>query len=145
LKRLKVIAAIKKLKPNLSSGPDSLPPLFFKKVKHSLAKPLSSLYSQLLSVGFVPDSWKNAIIIPVFKKGLVEKVNNYRPISLTCVIGKIMERIIAVELYKHLRYNDLLSAVQHGFMKGKSTCTNLLECVNDWTISLQNKKSTTVA
>ena len=64
----KVIAAIKKLKPNLSSGPDSLPPLFFKKVKYCLAKPLSLLYNQLLSVGFVPDSWKMQLLFQSLKK-----------------------------------------------------------------------------
>jgi len=80
------------------------------------------------------------------KKGLAEKAQNYRPISMTCVAGKIMEHVIAVELYEHLRCNDCaVHAVQHGFIKGKSICTNLLECANDWTISLQNKHSTTVA
>ena len=140
-----VVAAITKLKPNLSSGPDNLPPLFLKKLKHSLARPLALLYNQLMSVCYVPDSWKSAIIIPVFKKGAAEKVDNYRPISLTCVAGKIMERLIAAEMYEHLRFNGLLSGAQHGFIKGKSTCTNLLECINDWTIILQNRKSVTVA
>jgi len=77
-------------------------------------------------------------------KGLAEKVKNYTPISLTCVAGKIIECIIAVELYEH-RCNDLLSAVQHGFIKGKCTCTIFLEYANDWTISLRNKHSTIVA
>ena len=140
-----VITAINKLKPNLSSGPDNLPPLLFKKLKYSMAKPLTLLYNQLMSVGYVPDSWKNAIITPVYKKGAAESVKNYRPISLTCVAGKIMERLVASEIYKHLQYNDLLSSVQHGFVKGKSTCTNLLECFNDWTMILQNKNFVTVA
>jgi len=49
-----IVAAINKLKPNLSSGPDGLPPLFFKQLKFCLAKPLAILFSQLLSVGYVP-------------------------------------------------------------------------------------------
>jgi len=54
---------------------------------------------------------------------------------LTCVGSKIMERIIAKCIYNHLANNNLLSGTQHGFIKGRSTCTNLLECMNDWTLS----------
>jgi len=60
------------------------------------------------------------------------------------VAGKLTERRIANALYEHLSCNGLLSSVQHGFVKGKSTCTNLLECINDWTLILQNKDSVTV-
>jgi len=56
-----------------------------------------------------------------------------------------MERLIAAEIHEHLRYNGLLSGAQYGFIKGKSTRTNQLECITDWTITLQNKKSVTVA
>jgi len=63
-----IIVAINKLKPNLSAGPDRLPPLFFKKLKHILSYPLSLIFTQLLSVGYVPDDWTKAIIVPVFKK-----------------------------------------------------------------------------
>jgi len=70
---------------------------------------------------------------------------NYRPISLTSVAETLMEREIANTLYEHLSCNGLPSSVQHGFVKGKSTCTNLLECVNDWTLILQDKSCVTVA
>jgi len=56
-----------------------------------------------------------------------------------------LERGIASALYEHLSYNGLLSSVQHGFVKGKSTCTNLVECFNDWTLILQNKDSIAIA
>ena len=135
----RVIAAINKLKNNLSAGPDALPPLFFKYHKYCLAKPLALLFTQMLSVGFVPSDWLRAIIIPVFKKSSAAIATNYRPISLTCVASKIMERIVAKALLEHLVENDLLSSAQHGFLKGKSTCTNLLESHNDWTLCLQNK------
>jgi len=63
---------IQKLKPNLSAGPDRLPPLLFEKLKYILARPLSSIFTQLLSVGCVPDDWTKAIIIPVHKKGIAQ-------------------------------------------------------------------------
>ena len=56
-----------------------------------------------------------------------------------------MERGIANTLHEHLSCNDLLSSVQRGFVKGKSTCTNLLECMNDWTLILQDKSCVRVA
>jgi len=76
-----ILFAISKLKNNLACGPDKLPPIFFRQVKHSLAVPLSMVFTQLLSVAAVPDEWKSAIVIPVFKKGVPSSVSNYRPIS----------------------------------------------------------------
>ena len=137
--------SIQKLKPNLSAGPDKLPPLLFKKLKHTLARPLCLIFTQLLSVSYVPGDWTKAIITPVHKNGSAGVVDNYRPISLTCVACKIKERVIAKHIYVHLAENNLLSQAQHGFVRGHSTCTNLLECINDWTISVQDGKSVAVA
>ena len=141
-----ILLAIRKLKPNLSSGPDGLPPpLLFKQLQHVIATPLAFLFTQLLSVGVVPEVWKQATIRPVFKKGSTSSVANYRPISLTCIASKIMERVIVQNIIQHILSNKLLSFTQHGFIKGRSTCTNLLESINDWTLSIQNKKSVSVA
>ena len=93
----------------------------------------------------MPDEWKSAIITPVFKQGAADNVENYCPISLTCVAGEIMEHLIAKQIYDHLKSNELLSCMQHGFLKGKSTCTNQLEAANDWTLAVQNRKSVTIA
>ena len=140
-----ILFAMRKLKPNLSSGPDGLPPLLFKKLQYVLATPLALVFTQLFSVGVIPDIWKQAVIVPVFKKGATCDVANYRPISLTCVASKIMERVIVQQILHHLYSNKLLSVTQHGFIKGRSTCTNLLEALNDWTLSIQNKKSVSIA
>jgi len=125
---------IGKLKPNLSS--DRLLPWLFKPVKFSIAKARAILSPQLLSVGFVPQEWK-----PVFKKGTAAgSVVNYRPISLTCAASKNMER----SLMRHLTEKPLLSNVQHGFVKRRSTCSNLLESLNDWTLTIQDGQSVVV-
>jgi len=140
-----VLAAMNKLKSNLSSGPDGFPPVMFKRLKYCFAAPLAMLFTQLLSVAAVPEAWKCAVITPVFKKGAAGKVSNYRPISLTCVCSKLMERVIAQCMYRYLSENRILHHAQHGFVKGRSTCTNLLESINDWTVSLQFKRGVTVA
>ena len=89
-----VISVIKTLKAKLSCGPDNLPPILFKRLEYSIARPLSLLFSQLLSVDAVPEDWEKTIITPVFKKGSAGDVTNYTPISLTRVTCKIMERIM---------------------------------------------------
>jgi len=119
--------------------------LLFKQLQSVIAKPLTLLVTQLFSVGVVPEIWKQAIISPIFKKGATSIVANYRPVSLTCVASKIMERVIVQHTIHHLHSNKLLSISQHGFIKGRFTCTNLLEAINHWTLSVQNKKSADVA
>ena len=96
-------------------------------------------------MAFVPADWKKAIITPVFKKGIAGDVSNYRPILLTCIPSKLMERIIAQRIYEHMVNNNILHHAQHGFCKGKSTATNLLETLNDWTLAIQDKHSVVVA
>ena len=84
------------------------------------------------------------MITPVFKKGVAGNVCNYRPISLTCVPSKVMERVIAQQIFDHLNRNNVLHHAQHGFRKGRSTVTNLLKSVNDWTISIEYKHLVTI-
>jgi len=107
--------------------------------------PLALLYTQIFSVAYIPTEWTKAIITPVFKKGTTGNIENYHPISLTSVLSKLMERIIARSLLDHLKDNALLSTEQHGFIPGRSTCTNLLEAFNDWTLNVQNKHGIAVA
>jgi len=100
---------------NLSAEPDGLPPLLFKHLRYSLARPFALLYNQLFSASTVPPTWKQVITTPVSKKGAAGDVCNCRPISPACFASKIMERIIAKQFYVHLLENNLLSSAQHGF------------------------------
>jgi len=102
-------------------------------------------YNQFLSVGYVPLEWRTAHIVPVHKKGTTGDVNNYRPISLTCVASNILSRIVADRILDYLVSNNILHPAQHGFMQRRSTCTNLLESVNDWTLCVQTKQQVSVA
>ena len=96
----------------------------------------------MISVGFVPSEWLNAIIIPVFKKEVSGKPS--RPISLTCVLSKIVERILSRRIFAHLQFNDILHSSQHGFCRNRSTTTNLLESLNDLTLTILSKDQHTV-
>jgi len=134
-----------KIKPKSSPGPDGFPPHLVKKISRSLAYPLSAIYTSFMSVGKVPLEWKRAFVTPIFKGGLASDPSNYRPVSLTSIFSKIMERVVVVELLDYCRKHGLISRQQHGFLSKRSTVTNLLECTNDWTFALMNHRSVITA
>ena len=75
----------------------------------------------------VPYDWKKGGISPIFKKGSKNIAGNYRPISLTCVLCKLMESLLRDHVLNHLMVNPLLSKKQDGFISGRSTVTQLLK------------------
>ena len=82
--------------------------------------------------------WKKAIVTPIFKKGCKSDPSNYRPVSLTSVVCKVLERIISENILEHIKSNSLQCPQQHGFTTGRSTATNLLEAVNILSESLSH-------
>ena len=118
---------INKLKSTSAPGPDNMRPQILQSLSDSISVPLTIIYRKSLEEGVVPQDWRNANITPVFKKGSKVLAENYRPISLTSVICKIMESIIRDAITHHLTVNSLINGSQHGFMARKSCLTNLLE------------------
>jgi hypothetical protein len=103
-----------------------------------LCGPLCVLFQYLFELNELPAVWKRANITPVFKKGLSSDVLNYRPISLTSSFCKLFERIVHQQLLQYLLQHKLITRHQHGFLARHSTCSQLLECINDWTLALRN-------
>ena len=118
---------LKKLNPNKSPGPDGFYPREIKEVENEFAPHLYDVYKASLEQKTAVSDWKLQNITPLFKKGSKDKPGNHRPVSLTSVPGKILESIIAEDIIKHLEENNLISNSQHGFRKGRSCLTNLLE------------------
>ena len=108
-------------------GPDKMYPKLLKAVSESIALPLSLIYARSLNEGIVPTDWKLANVTPIFKKGSKGDAGNYRPVSLTAVVCKVMESILKDSVMQHLINNSILNDTQHGFMQGRSCLTNLLE------------------
>ena len=79
----------------------------------------------------MPDEWKLANVTPIFKKGSKSLPCNYRPISLTSVVCKMLETLIRDKLVNHLEENNLLKNTQHGFRNKRSCLTNLLDFFYD--------------
>ena len=140
----KIQKAVKKLKTKNIKGPDGLSPLVIKNLKDSICLPLMLICNASYNSGKILLAWKSAHVTPVFKKGLSSAVSNYRPISLTCVCCRLMESIINDDMSSYLLTNNLITEHQHGFLKKHSTCTQLIECTNDWSLSLNQRKATDV-
>ncbi|KFW06029.1 RNA-directed DNA polymerase from mobile element jockey, partial [Fulmarus glacialis] len=89
-----------------SMGPDGIHPRVLRELAKELAKPLSIIYQQSWLTGDVPDDWRLANVSPIYKKGQKEDPGNYRPVSLTSVLGNIMERFVLRALTSHVRDNQ---------------------------------------
>ena len=88
----------------------------------------------------VPHSWKEAEVVPIFKKGKRDDPGNYRPVSLTSVCGKIMKKIIRKEIVDRLERDEVISDVQPGFVQGKSCQTQLLTVIEERTKWMEERK-----
>jgi hypothetical protein len=116
-----------------SSGPDGFSSFLLKHLQYNISLPLSMLYFQSYNNGCIPEMWKRAVVCPVYKgSGSKTDVENYRPISLTCVCCKVMESVVSQSLLKYLQTNNLLTVAQHGFISKRSTLTAQLSCYNRW-------------
>ena len=117
---------INNMKDNKSPGVNGIAPKILKETVEQISKPLAHVFNMSLQEGIVPLEWKEANIIPLFKKGSRNKSVNYRPVSLTSVICKLLESIIRDHIMDFLIKHKLINSSQHGFLKSKSCLTNLL-------------------
>uniref|UniRef100_A0A8B9T7L1 Reverse transcriptase domain-containing protein n=1 Tax=Anas platyrhynchos TaxID=8839 RepID=A0A8B9T7L1_ANAPL len=107
-------------------GPDGIHPRVLKELADVIAEPLSIIFQRSWESGEVPVDWKLANVVPIFKKGQKEDPSNYRPVSLTSVPGKIMEKMVLKLIEAHLGDKAVIGPSQHGFVKGRSCLTNLI-------------------
>ena len=122
-----VIKQIEGIKVCKTPGPDKIYPRFLKETKHELAGIFASIFNKSIKSGVVPEDWRMANVTPIFKKGDKRDPANYRPISLTSIVGKILETLIRNKIVEYLELNNFIKNSQHGFRKNRSCLTNLLE------------------
>ncbi|XP_031574161.1 deleted in malignant brain tumors 1 protein-like [Actinia tenebrosa] len=121
--------------PKKACGPDNIPGNILKNTADVIAPSLSRFFNLSLSLGKVPTLWKRANITPVFKKEDPSLASSYRQISLLSILSKILERCVFNYCSSHI--TPLLYPLQHGFLKRKSTVTQLLEVYHDLRKSCQ--------
>ena len=99
---------LKRLKPFKATGPDSIPAFILKAAADELTPILARIYQTSLDTGQVPSDWRDALIVPVFKKGDKHKAANYRPVSLTSITCKLLEHIIHSNVMAHFDKHHIL-------------------------------------
>lgn len=128
LSRDVILRTLKSLDPSKGAGPDGLPPAFFIKTADSIHVALYLIFNTCLREGVFPTTWKRAFITPIHKSGEKENVENYRPISILSALSKLFEKLVHGALYP--LFHRLIIPEQHGFVKRRSTTTNLMVFTN---------------
>ena len=131
--------AIMSIPTSASPGPDKFPAILLKECVNQLSEPLQRIWRKSLDTGEIPDILKLQTIIPLYKKGSKTLAENYRPVSLTSHLTKVFEKVVRKKLIVHLEENNLISANQHAFMKGRSCVSQLLEHIEHILQKLENK------
>ena len=124
------------LKEGKSPGPDQINPNYLKKIKEQITYPITTIFNTSLKHMCIPDEWKTARVSAIFKKGDKKIAGNYRPVSLTCILCKMMEKIVRDHMIEHMQNNNLFSKHQYGFINKRSTTLQLLKVMDEWTKAL---------
>ncbi|GAB0182459.1 mitochondrial enolase superfamily member 1 [Grus japonensis] len=121
-----------------SMGLDGIHPRVLRELAEVLTKPLSITYQQSWLTGEVSVDWRLANVMPIFRKGQMEDLGNYRPVSLTLV------QIILSIIMRHIQDNQVIRPRQHGFMKGRPCLTNLISFYDKVTCLVDEGKAVDV-
>ena len=126
----KVKKLLANLNENKSMGPDNVHPKLLKFLADNtnFVWSLTELLNKCIVDECIPSIWKSAVVVPIHKKGSVHLPENYRPVSLTCVLCKMYENILREHILSYVI--DIITDKQHGFVPGKSCLSNLLETLD---------------
>ncbi len=133
---------LKDVNVNKSVGPDGIHGKVLKNCRDGIAYPLASIFKISYNMGQIPNEWKLANVVPVHKKGPKTSVENYRPISLTCLVMKVFEKIVRDELLS--KCIDKLNQNQHGFLPQKSCTTQMVGYIDSISLSINDNIRTDV-
>lgn len=120
------------LNTNKGCGPDGTTARMLRKSESTIAPSLSKILNISLKLGKLPSEWRLANIMPVFKKGVKETVTNHQPISLTCLVVKVLEKLITKHVSVYVDQHNLLSVHQYGLRTGLSSTSQLIHLFHTW-------------
>ena len=134
-----VLKLMSKLNENKATGPDDIPGKLLKLCSKELSPVFTILFQASLDQGTIPEDWKLANIVPLYKKGDRKTPENYRPVSLTSIPCKLLEHIIHSSVMDHLEKYNVLTDIQHGFRHKRSCESQLITATNDFIKCFDNK------
>ena len=135
-----ILKLLSNLNPNKAIGPDNVPGKFLKLCAYEIADIYQVLFQASLDQGVVPPDWKEANIVPLFKKGDKSLPENYRPISLTSLSCKLLEHVVHSNIMTHFDKFEVLDDAQHGFRKRRSCVSQLISTLDDFANCLKNQQ-----
>ena len=135
-----IVKLVKDINIHKGSGIDYLPSFILKDVFEVITCQLSYMFNQSICLGIFPDSWAVATVTPIPKTGNKHMVNNWRPISIIPLVGKLMEKLCNSLLTKHLDLHNLLCKEQYGFRPKRSTSTAIFNFLKNIVEDINNHK-----
>ena len=132
---------IDKLKSSKATGPYSIPMTILKLLKTFISKPLECIFNCSLLTGVVPNKFKIASVIPIFKKASHMIVNNYRPISLLSIFNQLLEKIVSKRLTSFIINHNILYSKQFGFRSQHSTIQAVLSIIDKIQEGVENRNT----
>lgn len=137
-----VFYGLRTLRSSFSPGPDGVPTYILKSCASEISVPLTKMFNFSLSKGYFPCFWRSSFVIPLHKSGNRSVISNYRCIAKLSAIPKLFELLVSRRILHYIK--SIISPCQHGFMKGRSTITNLLEFACHVHKGFVNKQQTDV-
>ena len=131
IKESDILNILKSLYANKAHGHDDILIMMLKLYQKSILKPLKLIFENCLRTRLFPDQLKKANAVPIHKKGDKQLIENYRPVSLLSVCGKVFESLIFNSLFNYLKKNNLLSPHQSGFIPEDSCVQQLMSITHE--------------
>ena len=129
---------LKKLDCSKACGPDKISAQMLKYIASSIAPSIARLFNHSIHCAKLPDQWKLSMIVPIPKASRMSEPGNYRPISLLCLLGKLLEKYMSNMILEHLEESNYeLLRTQWGFRSNRSTTSALLSVTHDWHVTLE--------
>eukprot|EP00061_Rhincodon_typus_P015044 g42500.t1 len=144
IKKEVVLDLLKNNKVVRFPGPDDTYPRLLGEAREEIAGGLTKIFVCLLVTGEVLENWRAANDVPLFKKGNKDHLGSYRPVRLTSVFGKLLERILRDGICAHLEKHGLIRDNQHGFVQGGSCLSNLIEFFEELTKVIDESRAVDV-
>ena len=142
VKEREVHQIVKEINVSKSSGLNDISSFIIKEAFSVLSPEITHMYNLSIVSSKFPAAWKEALVIPIPKSGNLTDVQNYRPISLLPLPGKILEKLVHHQLVDYLEAGNLPTGDQHGFRKGHSTAHSVAQLMNFVNIKMDSRTPT---